>query len=314
MILGYPCNRSCSTPWLSTGGSPDAAPSSAGTDAPAAALAGLSEVDGFLLSLPGIGNKVLATLLAAGNDAVRRRDYHALRCLCGVAPVTRRSGKSMIVTRRQAAHDRLRDAAYHWARVAAQRDPVSHDKYRSLRRPWPRTRARPALGGRPPAQRRLRDAPQRRLLRPAPCRDHGYVSRIRGRSSWCLDALAVARGREGARDPVRGVSTVLRDSGVSMLSRARIEGRARPPRGVNPYIRAPAPTCTYDGRTSRPIPTSPPVSVRTDRGMTVPARDSDGRARRTRRPANPCTCRAPSMTLILCGGLRKSGQSSTSRS
>ena len=60
-------------------------------------------------------------------------DYNALRCLCGVAPVTRRSGKSMIVTRRQAAHDRLRDAAYHWARVAAQRDPASHDKYRSLR-------------------------------------------------------------------------------------------------------------------------------------------------------------------------------------
>ena len=75
-----------------------------------------------------------------------------------------------------------------------------------------------------------------------------------------------------------------RDNGVSMLSRARIEGRARPPRGVNPYIRAPAPTCTYDGRTSRPIPTSPPVSVRTDRGATVPARDSDGRAR-----ANPAS-------------------------
>ena len=84
-----------------------------------------------------------------------------------------------------------------------------------------------------------------------------------------------------------------------MLSRARIEGRPRPPRVVNPYIRAPAPTCTYDGRTSRPIPTSPPVSVRTDRGVTVPARGSDGRARRTRRPDNPCTCRARSMTLIL---------------
>ena len=93
------------------------------TDPPDAAI---------LLSLPGIGTKVLATLLAEGSDAVRRRDYNALRCLCGVAPVTRRSGKSMIVTRRQAAHDRLRDAAYHWAR-AAQRDPVSHDKYRSLR-------------------------------------------------------------------------------------------------------------------------------------------------------------------------------------
>ena len=95
-------------------------------------------------------------------------------------------------------------------------------------RPWPRTRARPALGGRPPAQRRLRDAPQRRLLRPAPCRDHGYVSRIRGRSSWCLDALAVACGREGARDPVRGVSTVLRDRGADRRRRTcrqSIEGQ-----------------------------------------------------------------------------------------
>ena len=87
----------------------------------------------ILLSLPGIGTKVLATLLAEGSDAVRRGDYHALRCLCGVAPVTRRSGKSMILTRRQVAADRLRDAAYHWARVAAQRDPVSHDKYQALR-------------------------------------------------------------------------------------------------------------------------------------------------------------------------------------
>ena len=46
----------------------------------------------ILLSLPGIGTGVLATLLAEGSDALRRRDYHALRCLCGVAPVTRRSG------------------------------------------------------------------------------------------------------------------------------------------------------------------------------------------------------------------------------
>ena len=80
----------------------------------------------ILLSLPGVGTKVLSTLLAEGSDAVGRRDYAALRCLCGVVPVTRRSGKSMVVTRRQAAHDRLRDAAYHWARVAAQHDPVSH--------------------------------------------------------------------------------------------------------------------------------------------------------------------------------------------
>ena len=42
----------------------------------------------ILRSLPGIGVGVLATLLAEGGDAVRRRDYDALRCLCGVAPVT----------------------------------------------------------------------------------------------------------------------------------------------------------------------------------------------------------------------------------
>ena len=50
-----------------------------------------------------------------------------------MAPVTRRAGKSLFVTRRLAAHNRLRDAAFHWARVAAQRDPVSHDKYQALR-------------------------------------------------------------------------------------------------------------------------------------------------------------------------------------
>ena len=77
------------------------------------------------LSLPGIGTGVLATLLAEGSDALRRRDYDALRCLCGVAPVTRCSGKSLLVTRRLAAHNRLR--------VAAQRNPVSHAKYQVLR-------------------------------------------------------------------------------------------------------------------------------------------------------------------------------------
>ncbi len=86
-----------------------------------------------LRSLPGVGTRVLATLLAEGSDAVRRRDYHALRCLCGVAPVTKRSGKSLLVQRRLAAHGRLRDAAFHWSRVAVQLDPVSHGKYPALR-------------------------------------------------------------------------------------------------------------------------------------------------------------------------------------
>ena len=67
----------------------------------------------ILLSLPGIGTDVLATRPAERRGARRRRNYHALRCRCGVAPVTRRAGKSPLVVRRLAAHDRLRDTAYH---------------------------------------------------------------------------------------------------------------------------------------------------------------------------------------------------------
>src|SRR4051812_39356128 len=66
----------------------------------------------ILQSLPGVGRIVLATLLAEAFEAVQRRDYRALRCLAGVAPVTKRSGKSRIVLLRQAAHV-LRNAVYH---------------------------------------------------------------------------------------------------------------------------------------------------------------------------------------------------------
>ena len=88
----------------------------------------------ILASLPGVGRIVLATLLAEASDALQRRDYHALRCLCGVAPVTKRSGKSRFVIRRLAVQWRLTDAAYHWARVAVQKDPTSRAKYAALRR------------------------------------------------------------------------------------------------------------------------------------------------------------------------------------
>ena len=50
-----------------------------------------------LSSLPGVGQTVLATLLAEAPQALARRDYRALRCLTGVAPVTRRSGKYKLV-------------------------------------------------------------------------------------------------------------------------------------------------------------------------------------------------------------------------
>jgi transposase len=87
----------------------------------------------ILASLPGVGRIVLATLLAEGSDALQRRDYAALRSLAGVAPVTKRSGKSWIVIRRQAYQHRLANAVYHWARVAMQHDPTSRAKYAALR-------------------------------------------------------------------------------------------------------------------------------------------------------------------------------------
>ena len=83
--------------------------------------------------MPGVGRVVIATLLAEASEALQRRDYQALRCLSGVAPVTKRSGKSRIVLMRQAADVRLRNAVYHWARVAAQHDPICKARYTALR-------------------------------------------------------------------------------------------------------------------------------------------------------------------------------------
>jgi transposase len=87
----------------------------------------------ILRSLPGVGRIVLATLLAEAPEPLRRRDYHALRTLSGVAPVTKRSGKRCIVIMRQACHMRLRTAVYHWARVAIQHDELSRCRYAALR-------------------------------------------------------------------------------------------------------------------------------------------------------------------------------------
>ena len=87
----------------------------------------------ILRSLPGVGRIVAATLLAEAHQALQSRDYRALRTLTGVAPVTKRSGKSRRVEMRQACSQRLRTAVYHWARVATQHDPRSRARYATLR-------------------------------------------------------------------------------------------------------------------------------------------------------------------------------------
>jgi transposase len=87
----------------------------------------------ILRSLPGVGTITLAALLTEAAGPLARRDYAALRTLSGVAPVTKRSGKSCVVVMRYAAQARLRQAVFHWARVAVQHDPKSRVRYEALR-------------------------------------------------------------------------------------------------------------------------------------------------------------------------------------
>ena len=87
----------------------------------------------ILRSVPGIGTTVLAVILSEAFDSVRKADLHALRCDFGVAPVTKRSGQTLLVQCRLAANERLRNAAYHWAEDAIQHDEISRAKYNALR-------------------------------------------------------------------------------------------------------------------------------------------------------------------------------------
>lgn len=87
----------------------------------------------MLLSLPGVGRIVTATLLAEASHLIEQRDYHALRAHAGVVPVTRQSGKRSVVLMRYGCNVRLRNALYHWSRVSMQNDPRSREHYYRLR-------------------------------------------------------------------------------------------------------------------------------------------------------------------------------------
>ena len=87
----------------------------------------------ILRSIPGVGDVVLATLLAEAWDLIRRRDRKALRCLGGTAPVTKQSGKTKQVFRRRAVSRRLCDAFHILGGVAIIHDPVSKARYEALR-------------------------------------------------------------------------------------------------------------------------------------------------------------------------------------
>ncbi|RZU35761.1 IS110 family transposase [Edaphobacter modestus] len=88
---------------------------------------------GLILSIPGIGPAVAAALLTEASRPIRERDYEALRCYAGTAPVTRQSGKRKTVGMRHACSPRLRNAVYHWATSSLSCDSKSRRQYDSLR-------------------------------------------------------------------------------------------------------------------------------------------------------------------------------------
>ena len=87
----------------------------------------------IILSLPGVGRVVAATMLAEASQALAERDYHALRSYAGAAPITRRSGNKKIIVMRRSCNPRLRNALYHWTRVSVQCDEHSKAHYAELR-------------------------------------------------------------------------------------------------------------------------------------------------------------------------------------
>lgn len=87
----------------------------------------------ILLSLPGAGNLVAAIMLAEAGEALTARDYSTLRTRTGVAPVTRRSGKTLSVSMRYACNESLRDACHYWAQGAIRWDLRCQQHYARLR-------------------------------------------------------------------------------------------------------------------------------------------------------------------------------------
>lgn len=96
----------------------------------------------IILSMPGAGTIVTATVLAEASQAIRDRDYHCLRMHTGVAPITKQTGKQKHgknskrrprVIMRRACSGRLRDAMYNWARVASIHDAASKRYYGTQR-------------------------------------------------------------------------------------------------------------------------------------------------------------------------------------
>jgi len=86
-----------------------------------------------ILSCPGAGVMVASSLLSEAPDLIRDRDYAALRCHGGTAPVTCQSGTVRRVTMRYACNPRIRNGVRNWALKSLRSDPNSRAYYDDLR-------------------------------------------------------------------------------------------------------------------------------------------------------------------------------------
>jgi transposase len=83
-----------------------------------------------ITSFPGLGETGGARVLAEiGDDRSRFADPRALKAYAGAAPVTRASGRSLVVTRRRIKNDRLATASWIWAFASLTHSPGARKHY-----------------------------------------------------------------------------------------------------------------------------------------------------------------------------------------
>jgi transposase len=87
----------------------------------------------ILLSQPGVGNIVAATVLAEAYQPLVSRNYHVLRACGGIAPVTRQSGNTRTVSMRRACNQRLRQAFHWWGNSVCHHEPRDQALYMAHR-------------------------------------------------------------------------------------------------------------------------------------------------------------------------------------
>ncbi len=197
--------------------------------------------------------------LAEAFDALQRRDYAAWRSLTGTAPVTKRSGKSCIVVRRQAYHDRLANALVPGPCTIGRASPLSTTPEAARNTP-------PCAAAVTATAAPYDPSPTASSTSPAPCsdqappstppsplkkplaerwgvpRDRSGEDRLHRRLHVVVDAARAGALEEGASRPGAPARRRQRPSSVSKTLEATPEGTAvRRPRRLLALARIGAP-------------------------------------------------------------------------